>query len=333
MESAWQLTKTFGATTIATYLSSMMYGLTVYQTYRYFRRYTGDKLTIKSLVGLLWIIDTLQTIFSIHFNYHYLVSHFNDPSEMVRSNWSFRLAVLLLSAPPLLSNLFYVSRLWIIGTRNLILLGTIMALVLTRFVFQMILAAKAWQHPIFTDYQPFLWMVRAYCGASLAADIILAFAFCWTLHKRRTGYKRTDSKIDLLMIYTINTGSLTSLLCLLSLMSILFMSGSFVYIGLHAILGKLYVNSVLAVLNSRRPKNRRDESLYELAAFESTGSRKSSRIIFRRGSISNGAIDIQGMIRIHQETTTTHDDTLHGTASSDRTLQLSQTDKIDIEKA
>ncbi|TFK21035.1 hypothetical protein FA15DRAFT_672923 [Coprinopsis marcescibilis] len=339
MASPVQLTTTFGATAIGTYLSAMMYGLTVHQTYRYYRRYTGDRWTMKTLVTVLWIIDTLQTVFSMHFNYHYLVNNYDNPDALLTSNWSFRLALLLMAGPPFISNAFYVSRLWIIGMRSIALLAGIMALVATRFAFQIVLAVQSWSNPIFTEFQRFSWMVRAYCGASLTADIVLAVAFCYTLNVRRTGYKRTDSKIDLLMIYTINTGSLTSLICLLSLMSLVFLRSGLVYVGLHALLGKLYVNTVLAVLNSRKPRNRRDENLYEIAAFESSDSRpRSGKIVFRRSEVVS-PIDIQGMIRIHHETSTHRDmSDSYQTASSDRTIRLSESDKvekmnIDIEKA
>ncbi|KAJ3543348.1 hypothetical protein NMY22_g3177 [Coprinellus aureogranulatus] len=141
-------------------------------------------------------------------------------------------------------------------------------------------------------------------------------------------HPRTDSKIDLLMIYSINTGSLTSVLCLLSLMSLVFIDTGFVYVALHYILGKLYVNSVLFVLNSRKPRNKLDETVYELAAFDSThGSRKSGRLHFRHTTDAGSPIDIQGMIRIHQET---HVESSLGTATTDRTfLQSKNTDNMD----
>jgi hypothetical protein len=329
MASPNSLTTSFGATLLGTFFSSILYGLTVHQTYRYFRQYTVDRLSLKVLVLALWIFDTLQTILSMHTSYTYLVNHFGDPDALLYSNWSFRLSIFVVAGPPFLSNAFYVSRLWIIGMRNYIFLGVMGSLMLTRLTFQMLLTAMAWKHPLLSEFRTYFWMVRAYCAPSLVADILLAVFFCWTLHKRRTGYARTDSKIDLLMIYSINTGSLTSLLCLLSLMSLVFIDSGFVYVALHYILGKLYVNSVLAVLNSRKPRHKLDDSVYELAAFDSKASQKSGKIQFRHTADGTSPIDIQGMIRIHQ-TTSTHIDSALETGQSDSTLQ--NTDKIELEK-
>ncbi|KAF6758129.1 hypothetical protein DFP72DRAFT_213445 [Ephemerocybe angulata] len=331
MVAPHDLTTSFGATLLGTFFSAILYGLTVHQTYRYYRQYTIDRASLKLLVLALWVFDTLQTVLSMHTSYSFLVNHFGEPETLLYSNWSFRLSILVVAGPPFLSNAFYVSRLWIIGMRNYIFLALMGALMLTRITFQLILSAMAWKYPLISDFRRYFWMVRAYCGASLVADIILAVFFCWTLHKRRTGYARTDSKIDLLMIYSINTGSLTSLVCLLSLMSLVFLDTGFVYVALHYILGKLYVNSVLAVLNSRKPRHRLDDSVYELAAFDSKGSHQSGKIQFRRTTDAQGSpIDIQGMIRIHQ-TTSTHVDSALESGQSDSTLQ--NTDKIELEKA
>ncbi|KAF6757886.1 hypothetical protein DFP72DRAFT_208153 [Ephemerocybe angulata] len=331
MVAPHDLTTSFGATLLGTFFSAILYGLTVHQTYRYYRQYTIDRASLKLLVLALWVFDTLQTVLSMHTSYSFLVNHFGEPETLLYSNWSFRLSILVVAGPPFLSNAFYVSRLWIIGMRNYIFLALMGALMLTRTTFQLILAAMAWKYPLISDFRRYFWMVRAYCGASLVADILLAVFFCWTLHKRRTGYARTDSKIDLLMIYSINTGSLTSLVCLLSLMSLVFLDTGFVYIALHYLLGKLYVNSVLAVLNSRKPRHKLDDSIYELAAFDSKASHQSGKIQFRRTTDAQGSpIDIQGMIRIHQ-TTSTHVDSALESGQSDSTLQ--NTDKIELEKA
>jgi len=325
------LTTSFGAQLLGTFFSAIFYGLTLHQTYRYYRLFRIDRLSLKVLVSALFVFDTLTTALAMHTSYSYLVEGFGDNDGLLYSNWSFRLSSVFLAGPPFLSNAFYVSRLWIIGMRNWFFLGTMGALMLTRLGFQMALAVVVWQYPLLSDFRKFQWMVRAYCGPSLVADILLAVFFCWTLHKRRTGYARTDSKIDLLMIYAINTGSLTSLACLLSLMSLVFSSTGFIYVPLHYILGKLYVNTVLAVLNSRKPRHKLDESIYEVAAFDSKVSHKSGKIQFRRTADAQGSpIDIQGMIRIHQETSTHVDSSLE-TGQSDSTLQ--NTDKIDLEKA
>ncbi|KAJ2916551.1 hypothetical protein MD484_g3867, partial [Candolleomyces efflorescens] len=77
-------------------------------------------------------------------SYVYLVNHFDNPEALKVSNWSFRLAILFVAGPPLLSNAFYVSRLWIIGVRNIPFLLGMGALMLTRFTFQIILAAKSY---------------------------------------------------------------------------------------------------------------------------------------------------------------------------------------------
>ncbi|KAJ3018782.1 hypothetical protein NUW54_g252 [Trametes sanguinea] len=61
------------------------------------------------------------------------------------------------------------------------------------------------------------WMTSAAFAAAVAIDILLAATLVVTLHKSRTGFKRTDSLIDLLIVYTINTGLVTGVFGVLSL--------------------------------------------------------------------------------------------------------------------
>ena len=47
-------------------------------------------------------------------------------------------------------------------------------------------------------------------GLSFICDIVIAVGMCWYLQSSRSGFKRTDSMIKRLMIYTIHRGALTS---------------------------------------------------------------------------------------------------------------------------
>uniref|UniRef100_A0A8H7XRG0 DUF6534 domain-containing protein n=1 Tax=Psilocybe cubensis TaxID=181762 RepID=A0A8H7XRG0_PSICU len=63
-----------------------------------------------------------------------------------------------------------------------------------------------------------------------AGDVLIAATLCILLHQSRTGFKRSDTMINKLILFSVNTGVLTR----------------FVLIVL------LYTNSLLATLNARR---------------------------------------------------------------------------------
>ncbi|KAF8829815.1 hypothetical protein HHX47_DHR2000240 [Lentinula edodes] len=61
----------------------------------------------------------------------------------------------------------------------------------------------------------------------------------------------SDSIINKLIIFSINTGALTSLCAIASMLSILLAPATFIYISFFFCMGRLYANSLLATLNIR----------------------------------------------------------------------------------
>ncbi|KAJ3008689.1 hypothetical protein NUW54_g3061 [Trametes sanguinea] len=90
----FNLPRTFGAYLICTFFGCIMLGLTIHQTYRYFRFYPNDLLSLKALVCLVLGLDILHSVSSMHICYFYLVSNFFKPARLLEGVWSIRLIIL-----------------------------------------------------------------------------------------------------------------------------------------------------------------------------------------------------------------------------------------------
>ncbi|CDO71980.1 hypothetical protein BN946_scf184943.g14 [Trametes cinnabarina] len=121
------------------------------------------------------------------------------------------------------------------------------------FTFGIIAAIKAF---IFvrelTDLHRISWLVSVAYGLVVATDVILTGSLVFVLYQSRTQSKRTNSILDTLIIYTINTALLTSIVSVLAFIFALIIPGNLIYAAVSVIGVKLYANSVLALLNSRR---------------------------------------------------------------------------------
>lgn len=53
------------------------------------------------------------------------------------------------------------------------------------------------------------WYICVTLGLAILSDVIITASLCWYLHKSRTEFEKTNSMIDKLLLYTINTGLLT----------------------------------------------------------------------------------------------------------------------------
>ncbi|EIW52155.1 uncharacterized protein TRAVEDRAFT_53583 [Trametes versicolor FP-101664 SS1] len=92
----------------------------------------------------------------------------------------------------------------------------------------------------------------------------------------------TDSLIDVLVIYAVNTGVLTCILGLLGFIFAVVTPDNFIYIGLSIVGVKMYANSVLAVLNCRRSLSDCLHAGFEMGSFEPNFALSGNRIDARK---------------------------------------------------
>ncbi|KAJ7857729.1 hypothetical protein B0H14DRAFT_2751051, partial [Mycena olivaceomarginata] len=95
------------------------------------------------------------------------------------------------------------------------------------------------------------WVTSVGLGSAAAADMLIGISLCYYLSQSRTGVRRTDNLISTLMKYSLTTGFLTGIIACLVVITFGVMPNNFVYVAFFWLLGKCYVNSVLAALNSR----------------------------------------------------------------------------------
>ncbi|KAI0727022.1 hypothetical protein C8Q72DRAFT_479938 [Fomitopsis betulina] len=93
-------------------------------------------------------------------------------------------------------------------------------------------------------------------GMAAVADIYIAVVLSWYFTKMKTGFKHTDGLLQRLTVYIINRGVLTASAQTGLLITYLYQSTydwrQTSWLIIHCIGGKLYANSMMAVLNDRQ---------------------------------------------------------------------------------
>ncbi|KAF5393735.1 hypothetical protein D9757_000328 [Collybiopsis confluens] len=84
------------------------------------------------------------------------------------------------------------------------------------------------------------------------ADVAIAAGLFYFLQRSRTGFKKSDTMISKLIMFSVSTGLLTSVCAVASLLSILIWGKTLIYVAFYFSLGRLYSNSLLATLNARK---------------------------------------------------------------------------------
>ncbi|KAI0833766.1 hypothetical protein BC628DRAFT_1414506 [Trametes gibbosa] len=208
------LNNTFGAILLGTCIGLILYGLTGHQTYRYFRLYPNDALVLKVLVAILM---------------------------------SLRLLPVVTGTLMFVCHSFYVRRVYLVGGLYRPLVVLVILLMFGELGFVTALTTQASIQPVFATWGHLTRLVSGGFGCALGADLVLASALIYILQRSRTGFKSTDSMIDILIVYTINTGLLTGFFSVLSLIFAIVEPNNFIYIALNMVLTRSYANSVLAV--------------------------------------------------------------------------------------
>ncbi|KAL4247824.1 hypothetical protein ABKN59_007103 [Abortiporus biennis] len=241
-----KLDDTFGAVFIGFTVVAIFYGITCLQTYLYFTTFQKDGRVMKSLIFFLWIIDTVQLALVAQMLYHYLITHYGKPEQLTIIAWSFPVETTVTTISDGIIRCIYAHRIWRL-TQNKWMTGLILLLT---FTLSAIVA-----HMFKFDTFESLSLIRplvSFCFAAVAAtDAAIASSLCYNLVKRRSGFKRTDSQLQLLIKYAIHTALLTSIVAIVSLITFLCMPHNLIFIAMFIILPKLFLNSLLATLNAR----------------------------------------------------------------------------------
>ncbi|KAJ7645010.1 hypothetical protein B0H17DRAFT_458712 [Mycena rosella] len=98
------------------------------------------------------------------------------------------------------------------------------------------------------------WVFTTGLSLSASVDILITACLCYFLQKirRRTASTTMAHVVDTITLYTLENGSLTCLTTTASLVCWLTMPNNLVFLGLHFVISKLYANSLLISLNTRK---------------------------------------------------------------------------------
>ncbi|KIJ70461.1 hypothetical protein HYDPIDRAFT_23564 [Hydnomerulius pinastri MD-312] len=246
------LDNTFGAFLIGVVISATLYGVTCVQTWYYYGRYPSDPWYIKLLVGAVLLSDTAHQALITHTVYTYLVTDFGQYADLGTLVWSLIVEVLFNGFTALIVQSFLAMRVYRLSNKSILATGSVMALVIGEFILVVIYVSKGLKFQTFAELTELKALSMSVNAVAAAGDVLIAIFLCTLLQNSRTGFRRSDTMINKLIVFSINTGLLTSICAVASLISIGVWPSTFIYIAFYFCLGRLYCNSLLATLNARK---------------------------------------------------------------------------------
>ncbi|KAF9552153.1 hypothetical protein CPC08DRAFT_302520 [Agrocybe pediades] len=238
-----ELDSTLGAAFLGSFAAAILYGVTSVQTFLYFQGAKGDGRVMKCTIFLLWILDTTHTAITAHGIYFYLVTNFGNFAVLEAPTWSVLGGVYLTNLSDIIVRGFFARRVRSLCghgrpvLRNLLpIIITILSIVV--FVCGTGFASKSFSLGTFERMATVDYLLYISFAAAVASDSLVAISLCSLLFWSRTGIKRTDSILTILMAFTINTGLLTSICAMACLITYAIWPQRFIFMGLYFALSK-----------------------------------------------------------------------------------------------
>ncbi|KAJ4480144.1 hypothetical protein J3R30DRAFT_2583565 [Lentinula aciculospora] len=223
------------------------------QAFTYFSEQC-DTRAIRSLVALVVFFDLVHQALISHTVYYYLISNYANPSALGLAVWSLLAEVLFNGFTAFCVQSFLTWRIWRLSNSNVWITSVVYSLVMAEFgcvlSFGIIALVRVRTFAeLATDLKGLSITVNALAAVS---DVIIAGILTFLLQKSKTGFQRSDTMLNKLTVFAVNTGALTSFCAVASLISILAAPNTFIYILFFFCMGRLYTNSLLATLNARK---------------------------------------------------------------------------------
>ncbi|EMD33462.1 hypothetical protein CERSUDRAFT_118045 [Gelatoporia subvermispora B] len=235
-------------------VTSAVYGISISQTYVYFHSNNKDSALFRALIAVLWMMDTFHQILICSTIYMYTVTDFGNIFALDHQRWG------VISVIPLSAVMYsgirgvFCYRIWLLSNKNRILVAPIMFCSLGELGFVTAFAVQS----ITVAHSQFLSLRKLastfYVGVSftIIADSLVAISMVVLLWKRRSKVRRTDSIVRTLIIYSVNTGLLTTACAIAELITWVAAPNDLIYLVFFAALPTLFFNALLAMLNARQ---------------------------------------------------------------------------------
>ncbi|KAF8556763.1 hypothetical protein OG21DRAFT_1506166 [Imleria badia] len=256
----------WGPGLIGVTVGSALYGIGVGQFVFYVRAFPRDMVQLKIMVFIVFVLDNIQT-FAVTWTYYHLLIECrlkDTPGCVVYMPTLLIVSILFVYCITFIVQSFYTHRVWIISGRNRYITSAVFVSALAQLVLGLLCTAGLIHTPtyqvLFTiEYSPLAAIASALC------DAIITISIMYYLRPARTGANRNrrGNYIRKLNAIFVQMGLLSFINSLaVAVMYYIQDNGvaQFLTAGPGIILSKTYVNSMLSVLNARKPIREEQEA-------------------------------------------------------------------------
>ncbi|KAH9893555.1 hypothetical protein C8Q73DRAFT_538152 [Cubamyces lactineus] len=251
-------------------VQNIFYGNCFFLVWRYLcRDRKADAGWFVASIILAWLLCTFSVIITVHGLWFFMSE--SIWRENASTPWTVDFFLLVNSLVACLVRMLYVQRLWKLSRSltlfvlpgriiSAIALVAAICLCIVDLAGSIEISVRLYTTPdadkgnVGAMLRPVFILIFA---TGICADAILTAMMCLWLNNARTGLKRTDSIINTLIVYSIETGLFPGLIETAGMIAFFANPGSQIFLAFYLQIGILYLSSLLTSLTARRKVQQR----------------------------------------------------------------------------
>jgi len=241
----------YGIQLAGIFVSCALYGASALQVFVYYINKPQDKIGLKILPIWLIIVETIHQFLLCVALYKLVVNNFGNQGVINIVVPELFVGTLFQGFVTYSAQLFFIYRIW--NFSKLLKLFPIFALPLATLTFGLTLANNSLvlKNGSISFLSSILWTTYATHAINTFLDVVFSIAMVYLLTKENTLFVKHNGMVQRFVIVVVNTGLVTSIATLLTVIFLKAEPVKLVYVFFDFLISPLYVNSVLANLNSR----------------------------------------------------------------------------------
>ncbi|KJA24692.1 hypothetical protein HYPSUDRAFT_161593 [Hypholoma sublateritium FD-334 SS-4] len=225
-----------------------LYGILTIQVYIYILAFSNDRLFIRCVVYAIYTLETVQTVLLTQNAFRVFGSGFGNPSELNSVGISWIAVGIMGALSACIVQMFYAYRISVISKTKLIpAITSSLALISTASA----IVSGVMSHR--GNYYAIWISTGIWDGSAVACDMLIAVSVTFYLkkHAKNTHVADTEVLVERVIQLSIETGTLTAIMSVLTL-SLTFLPSHVAYYQTPILaLAKLYATTLMVHLNSR----------------------------------------------------------------------------------
>jgi len=251
-------TSTLGITLLGILVACVLFGLFTAQVYIYHKNFPNESRWIRfGLVDGMWLIELGHTMCLFHLVYYYAIVQFGVPNAIMTSAPpSFAVSIFFHGAVAVLAQGYFTYRIarftgppYYIPAICLFLMTCQLSLDMVVGVKAAIIAGKSVEMYLTSTK----WLILAPLVLRAVVDIIISvtLVYCLLYQRSASAFKNTTAVIDKLILWSIETGVITSMLGVAVIICYLHNVENYTWVALYVVFPKVFSNTMLANMNHR----------------------------------------------------------------------------------